>query len=211
MGAQAPHRRTKKKLRMRICMKFSADTRRTRKVSWSRLWLGMKPGATISTQQRSGWVRNGYIQGHQDPKRHGHLLRLARSCWQCSSISMDHCCWSRYWSVQWSMPNVTVTPYRISDGPSKTNGLEKCPGVYLCSTITHAHMLPTQHGTPCAVLAGVFWVTPLTAPISSRVTITCLGHWRRLWRAGGSIPLRWFVRQWNSGSSSNPCPSLRRV
>jgi hypothetical protein len=27
--------------------------------------------------------------------------------------------------------------------------------------ITHAHMLPAQHRTPCVVLAGVFWVTPV--------------------------------------------------
>jgi hypothetical protein len=38
--------------------------------------------------------------------------------------------------------------------------LENCPGVCLCSTITNAHMLPTQQGTPCAVLAGVFWISP---------------------------------------------------
>jgi hypothetical protein len=25
-------------------------------------------------------------------------------------------------------------------------------------------MLPTQHGTPCAVLAGVFWITPAYSP-----------------------------------------------
>jgi hypothetical protein len=30
-------------------------------------------------------------------------------------------------------------------------------------------MLPTQHGTPCAGLVGVFWITLLTAPISPRV------------------------------------------
>jgi hypothetical protein len=67
--------------------------------------------------------------------------------------------------------------------------------------ITHAHMLPTQHGTPCAVLAGVFWIAPLTATISPRVTITCLGPWRRLWRAGGS---------WGSGTVVHPATCVLR-
>jgi hypothetical protein len=33
-------------------------------------------------------------------------------------------------------------------------------------------MLPTQHGTPCAGLAGVFWIIPRTAPMSPRVWAT---------------------------------------
>jgi hypothetical protein len=36
-------------------------------------------------------------------------------------------------------------------------------------------MVPTLHGTPSAVLAGVFRIIPLTAPISPRVTITFFG------------------------------------
>jgi hypothetical protein len=70
-------------------------------------------------------------------------------------------------SVSNGCVQVIVTPYRISDGPSNTNGLENCPGVCLCFMITHTDMLPMQHGTPCTVLAGVFCITlPYSPDIS---------------------------------------------
>jgi hypothetical protein len=79
------------------------------------------------------------------------------------------------------------------DGPSKTNGLENCPGVCLWSMMTHAHMLPTQHGTPCAVLAGVFWITPPYSPDLSPCDYHVFGPLKK------TLKGRRFVRQWNSG------------
>jgi hypothetical protein len=79
--------------------------------------------------------------------------------------------------------------------------LENYAGVCVCSTITRTNLLPTQHGTHCVVFAGVFWITPLTAPISPRVTITCLGHWRRLWKQ--AVQFRW-GGSWGSGTMVHP-------
>jgi hypothetical protein len=52
---------------------------------------------------------------------------------------------------------------------------------------------------------------PPYSPDLSPCDYNVFGPLKETLRAGGSIPMRWFVRQWNSGSSSNPCPSLRRV
>jgi hypothetical protein len=60
-------------------------------------------------------------------------------------------------------------------------------------------MLPTQHGTPCAILAAVFWITPLTAPISPHVTYHVFGPLKKTLkgrRFNSDEAVREAVEQW---------------